>query len=150
MKIVIDADEVAVDLKKTIIEHLEKKGIEVVDLEHISKHPGAHYPDVGYNLALKIQSGEFERGILMCGTGQGVAMIANKVEGVYAGACNDVYSAERIRKSNNAQILTLGSRVTGPESAKTIVDAWLESEFQGGGSQEKVEQMRRLENKSFS
>ena len=96
-----------------------------------------------------LQDGSFGRGILICGTGLGMAMIANKVEGVYAGVCHDVYSAERLRKSNDAQVLTMGARVIGSELAKTIVDAWLQSEFQGGGSQPKVDQMRSLEKKSF-
>ena len=78
-----------------------------------------------------------------------MAMIANKVEGVYAGVCHDVFSAERLRKSNDAQVLTMGARVIGPELAKTIVSAWLVSEFQGGGSQPKVDQMRELERRSF-
>jgi ribose 5-phosphate isomerase B len=76
-------------------------------------------------------------------------MIANKVEGVYAGVCHDVFSAQRLRASNNAQILTMGERVIGVELAKTIVDAWLEAEFQGGGSGPKVETMRNLEKESF-
>ena len=79
-----------------------------------------------------------------------MAMIANKVETVFAGVCHDVFSAERLRKSNNAQVLTMGARVIGSELAKTIVDAWLKSEFQGGGSQPKVDQMRELENRSFN
>jgi ribose 5-phosphate isomerase B len=78
-----------------------------------------------------------------------MAMIANKVEGVYAGVCHDVFSAERLRKSNDAQVITMGERVIGPELAKTIIDAWLVSEFQGGGSTTKVLQMRELEKKSF-
>jgi ribose 5-phosphate isomerase B len=78
-----------------------------------------------------------------------MAMIANKVKGVYAGVCHDVFSAERLRKSNDAQVLTMGARVIGPELAKTIVTAWLASEFQGGGSLPKVQQMHELENKSF-
>lgn len=78
-----------------------------------------------------------------------MAMIANKVEGVYAGVCHDVFSAERLCKSNDAQVITMGERVIGPELAKTIIDAWLISEFQGGGSTAKVDQMRELEKKSF-
>ena len=136
-------------MKKTIASHLEKKGVEVTDLDYLGSHPGAYYPEIGYNLALKIQDGSFQRGILICGTGLGMAMIANKVRGVYAGVCHDVFSAERLRKSNDAQVLTMGARVIGPELAKTIVSAWLESEFQGGGSQPKVDQMRELERKSF-
>lgn len=149
MKIVIDCDDAALALKKTIVSHLESRGVEVTDLDYLGSHPGAFYPEIGYNLALKIQDGRFDRGILICGTGLGMAMIANKVEGVYAGVCHDVYSAERLRKSNDAQVLTMGARVIGSELAKTIVDAWLQSEFQGGGSQPKVDQMRSLEKKSF-
>ena len=149
MKIAIDCDDAATDLKEVIAKHLASKGVEVVDLNYSGTKDGALYPEIGYNLALKIQDGTFGRGILICGTGLGMAMIANKVEGVYAGVCHDVFSAERLRKSNDAQVLTMGARVIGPELAKTIVDAWLLSEFQGGGSTAKVEQMRQLEKQSF-
>ena len=149
MKIVIDCDDAAVALKKTIISHLEKSGVEVTDLDYLGSHEGAYYPEIGYNLALKSRDGSFNRVILICGTGLGMAMIANKVEGVYACVCLDVFSAERLRKSNDAQVLTMGARVIGPELAKTIVSAWLVSEFQGGGSQPKVDQMRELERRSF-
>jgi len=149
MRVTIDCDDIAVSLKKVLIEHLQVSGVDVTDLDYAGKHPGAFYPEVGYNLALKIKNREFDRGILICGTGLGMAMIANKVETVYAGVCHDVYSAERLRKSNNAQILTMGSRVIGTELAKTIVTAWLKAEFEKGGSLPKVEQMRILERKSF-
>ncbi len=149
MKIVIDCDDAAIELKKIVTEHLRKSGAEVTDLDYLGSHEGAFYPEIGYNLALTIQKGEFDRGILICGTGLGMAMIANKVEGVYAGVCHDVFSAERLRKSNDAQVITMGARVIGPELAKTILDAWLKSEFQGGGSTAKVQQMRDLEAKSF-
>lgn len=150
MRVVIDCDDAAVELKKTIVKHLESRGVEITDLDYLGQKAGAFYPEIGYNLALKIRDGSFERGILICGTGLGMAMIANKVEGVYAGVCHDVFSAERLRKSNDAQVLTMGARVIGPELAKTIVDAWLVSEFQGGGSAAKVEQMRELERQSFN
>lgn len=150
MKVVIDCDDAAVSLKKILVEHLQNRGVEVVDLDYASHKEGAMYPEIGYNLALKIKNKEFDRGILICGTGLGMAMIANKVETVFAGVCHDVFSAERLRKSNDAQVLTMGERVIGPELAKTIIDAWLKSEFQGGGSIPKVEQMRELERKSFS
>ena len=149
MKIVIDCDDAAIELKKIVTEHLRKSGAEVTDLDYLGSHEGAFYPEIGYNLALTIQKGEFDRGILICGTGLGMAMIANKVEGVYAGVCHDVFSAERLRKSNDAQVITMGARVIGPELAKTILDAWLKSEFQGGGSTAKVQHMRDLEAKSF-
>ncbi len=149
MKIAIDCDDAAVNLKKVVLEHLKRKNADITDLNYSGSSPGAHYPEIGYNLALRIKNGDFDRGILMCGTGLGMAMIANKVETVFAGVCHDVYSAERLVKSNNANILTMGERVIGPELAKTVVDAWLVSEFAGGGSTEKVEQMRKLENRSF-
>lgn len=149
MKVVIDCDDAAIELKKVIVAHLKNRGVDVADLDYLGSNPGAFYPEIGYNLALNIQNGSFERGILICGTGLGMAMIANKVEGVFAGVCHDVFSAERLRKSNDAQVLTMGARVIGSELAKTIVDAWLKAEFQGGGSQPKVDQMRALERISF-
>jgi ribose 5-phosphate isomerase B len=149
MKIAIDCDEAAVNLKKAVLDHLKNKGVDVIDLDYSGSNPKAHYPEIGYNLALKIKNGDFDRGILMCGTGLGMAMIANKVETVFAGVCHDVYSAERLVKSNNANVLTMGERVIGVELAKMVVDAWLVSEFAGGGSTGKVEQMRKLENRSF-
>ena len=148
-RIVIDADDAAFGLKKVIVDHLKNKGIEVEDLDLNGTKPDATYPEVGYNLAKKVQEEKLGRAILICGTGLGMAMIANKVEGVYAGVCHDVFSAERLRASNNAQVLTMGARVVGDELAKTIVDAWLKAEFQGGRSAPKVETMKNLEQESF-
>ena len=149
MKIAIDCDDAAIELKKVLLEHLKNSKVDITDLDYLGNNPGSHYPEIGYNLALRIKNGDFNRGILICGTGLGMAMIANKVETVFAGVCHDVFSAERLCKSNDAQVLTMGARVIGHELAKTIVDAWLKSEFQGGGSTVKVEQMRMLEKQSF-
>ena len=149
-KILIDADDAAFGLKKVIVGHLQSKGLEVEDLNYNAVKPTATYPEVGYNLALKVQAEQIDRAILICGTGLGMAMIANKVEGVFAGVCHDAYSAERLRASNNAQVLTMGARVVGDELAKTIVDAWLKAEYQGGRSAPKVDTMRDLEKESFS
>jgi ribose 5-phosphate isomerase B len=96
-------------------------------------------------LAKRVSGKEFDRGVLICGTGLGMAMVANKVEGIFAGTCHDVYSAERLCKSNDAQIITMGARVIGPELAKSIVSAWLKSNFEGGRSLPKVRRMRELE-----
>ena len=148
LRIAIDCDDAAVDLKNAVYNHLKEKGVEVVDLNY-SGDKGAMYPEIGYNLASKIKDAEYDRGILICGTGLGMAIIANKVEGVYAGTCHDVYSAERLRKSNNAQVITMGARVIGAELAKMIIDAWLVSDFQAGRSAAKVEQIERLEKQSF-
>ena len=149
MKIAIDCDDAALDLKKALVEHLKSRGIDITDLNYLGEKEGAFYPEIGFNLALKIKNKEYERGILICGTGLGMAIIANKVEKVYAGVCHDVYSAERLCKSNDAQVITMGARVIGTELAKTIIDAWLGSEFQGGSSGPKVDQIRELENRSF-
>jgi ribose 5-phosphate isomerase B len=149
MKIVIDADDAALGLKSVLVDHLKSRGVDVEDLNLIGSRPDATYPEVAFHLARKVQAEKLDRAILICGTGLGMAMMANKVEGVFAGTCHDVYSAERLRASNNAQILTMGARVVGEELAKTIVDAWLKVEFQGGRSAPKVEMMRKLENESF-
>jgi ribose 5-phosphate isomerase B len=148
MRVAIDCDDAAIELKRELVRHLRERGVDVTDLDYLGSEK-ADYPEIGFALARRIQAGEFDRGILMCGTGLGMAMIANKVEGVYAGTAHDTYSAERLRKSNDAQVLTMGARVIGPELAKTIVDAWLPSDFQGGRSQPKVDKMRELERRSF-
>lgn len=149
IKIAIDCDDAVVDLKRIIFEYLKVSGYDITDIDHSSTREATYYPEIGYNLALKIKKGEYDRGILICGTGLGMCIIANKVEGVFAGVCHDVFSAERLKKSNDAQILTMGERVIGSELAKKIVEAWLNSEFQGGGSLPKVEQLRKLERDSF-
>jgi ribose 5-phosphate isomerase B len=149
-RIVIDADDAALKLKKVLVTHLESKGLEVEDLDYIGTKADASYPEVAYHLAKIVQKEKLDRAILICGTGLGMAMMANKVEGVFAGLCHDVYSAERLRASNNAQVLTMGARVVGEELAKTIVDAWLRAEFQGGRSAPKVDTMRALEKESFN
>ncbi len=149
MKIAIDADDAAFYLKDIIYNYLKSKGHDITDLYFANGNADVTYPEIGFNLAKKIQSGEFDRGFLICGTGLGMAIIANKVEGVYAGVCHDVYSAERLKKSNDANVLTMGARVVGSEHAKMICDAWLASQFAGGSSAKKVEIMRKLEKDSF-
>lgn len=148
MRIAIDADDVAIGLKNQLLHYLHQAGWQVTDLG-LSKKEGAFYPEIAYHLAKKIQSGEFDRGILLCGTGIGMSIMANKVKGVYAGLCHDVYAAERLAKSNDANVLTMGAKVIGIESAKKVVDAWLASRFEGGTSLSKVQQMRALEQECF-
>lgn len=148
LRIAIDADDAAFGLKKILLDHLRARGLDIVDLDFFSRKK-CDYPEIGYHLAKQVAAGRFDRGILICGTGLGMAMIANKVEGVWAGVCHDTFSAERLKKSNDANVLTLGERVIGPELAKMIVDHWLASEFAGGGSTPKVNTLRRLEKESF-
>ena len=148
LRLAIDADDVALALKQTLVAHLRSRGVDVTDLA-FGATKKCDYPEVGYNLARQIAAKKFDRGILICGTGLGMAMIANKVEGVWAGVCHDTFSAERLSKSNDANVLTLGERVIGPELAKMIVDHWLASDFAGGGSTPKVAMLRQLEKQSF-
>lgn len=146
MQVAIGADEAAYDLKEILKKHLSARGVEVIDYGTFDEEP-VLYPDIAVKVAEAIAGGKHPRGILMCGTGIGMAITANKVPGVRAATCHDTYSAERARKSNDAQILTMGARVIGPELAKTIVDAWLKSEFEGGGSTPKVERMVEYDEK---
>lgn len=148
-KIGIGADEAALELKAILVGRLEEKGYEVQDYSpdsaEAAQRDGIDYPDVAVEVAEAVARGDHDRAILCCGTGIGVNITANKVPGVRAAQCHDVFSAERARKSNNAQILTMGQRVIGPELAKTVMDAWLESEFGGGSSAKKVEKMEEVD-----
>ncbi len=148
MRIAIDCDDAGLPLKQVIVEHLRAQGVEAVDLDYLREHK-VDYPDIGHHLATRVAAKEFDRGILICGTGLGMAMVANKVPGVFAGTCHDTFSAERLKKSNDANVLTMGARVIGPELAKAIVTAWVKSEFACGGSTPKVERMRELEQQQF-
>jgi ribose 5-phosphate isomerase B len=142
----LGADDAGLDLLDVIARELVDLGVPVEVIRPADIGPDeVDYPDVAERVALAIQDGRSDRGILICGTGIGMAISANKVPGVRAALAHDVYSAERARKSNNAQILTLGARVIGPESAKTVVRAWLASEFAGGASTRKVEKVDALE-----
>jgi ribose 5-phosphate isomerase B len=146
MTVALGADDAAYGLKEIIKSYLEELHIEVSDYGVYDTRP-ALYPDIAVKVAVAISKGKHERGILMCGTGLGMAITANKVPGIRAATCHDTYSAERARKSNNAQILTMGARVIGPELAKKVVEAWLKSEFEGGGSTAKVQLISDYEKK---
>lgn len=145
MKIAIGCDEAAYSLKMEIIRHLENRNdIDIVDFGAVAGDV-VLYPDIAYTVADAVAENRFERGILMCGTGIGMAICANKVPGIRAAVCHDPYSAERARKSNDAQILCMGERVIGVELAKYIVDIWLKCDFAGGGSAPKVTRIIELE-----
>lgn len=148
LRIAIDCDDAAIELKRSIIDYCLHKGYDITDLNQM-KSENVSYPEIALNLATKVSNHEYDRGILLCGTGIGMSMVANKVQGAYAGLCHDVYSAERLRKSNDGNILTMGARVIGPEHAKYIVAAFLNSEFQEGGSSQKVRKLREIESSQF-
>lgn len=138
--VAVGADDAAYAFRDIIVDWLKKQDIQVVDYSSDKHESNPVYPDVAHAVAMSIKQGEHQRGILICGTGIGMSIVANKVPGVRAAQCHDTFSAERARKSNNAQIITLGARVIGPELGKTIIQAWLEAEYEGG-SLPKVERI---------
>lgn len=138
LPIAIGADDAATELKNVIVACLQQHNIPVTDYAPENNGLQTSYPDIAFEVAQAIKGGKHQRGILLCGTGIGMSIVANKVPGIRAAQCHDTYSAQRARKSNDAQIITLGARVIGPELAKSIVEAWLASEFEGGGSAPKV------------
>lgn len=128
MKIAIGNDQWGYDFKEMIVEQFGKKGHEFVDVGSYSKDP-VSYPEIAYQVSTKVANGECDRGILICGTGIGMAMAANKVKGAYAAVCHDVYSAQRSILSNNGNILCMGALVVGAKTAETLTDIWLDLEF---------------------
>lgn len=142
MKIALGGDSAGKSLVDIIEAHLRAKGEH--DVTNLSQ--SGYYADLSAAIASKVKDGEYDRAILCCGTGIGVCISANKVPGIRAALTHDTYSAERAAKSNNAQIITMGARVIGPELAKAIADAWLASEFDPKGpSAANVEAINRLD-----
>jgi ribose 5-phosphate isomerase B len=146
--ILIASDHYGMLLKDPIRDYLIEKGYEVRDLGVNSDTP-VLYPEIAINFCEELKAGKYSRGILVCGTGIGMAMVANKVPGVRAAVIHDPYSAERARASNDAQVATLGSMVIGLNAAKKLVDIWLESEFGGGRSQPKVDMIKAMDEKRY-
>lgn len=149
MKIAIGADHNGYDLKEAVKTHIEALGHEVEDFgcHHCAE---TDYPDVAAKVGKSIQQGDNERGILICGTGIGVAITANKLKGIRAALAHDYYSAERAQLSNNAQILTMGmgAQIIGIEVAKKNVEAYLNVSWEGG-SQRKVDKIVQVEQDEF-
>ncbi len=143
-KLAIAADHLGLPLKDAIKEHLEAKGVALDDLGVNHADP-VDYPDIGRRLAERIAAGDYDRGILVCGTGAGMAIVANKVAGVRAVCVADPYTAERAIASNNAQVITLGAQITGPSVARMLVDIWLANEFQAERSGGKVAKIDALD-----
>ncbi|WP_044469604.1 ribose 5-phosphate isomerase B [Mannheimia massilioguelmaensis] len=146
MKIAIGCDEAAYRLKVEIMKHLDTLGIEYDDFG-AAEGDIVLYPDVAEAVAKAVADGKYERAILTCGTGIGMCITANKVPGVRAAVCHDLFSTERSRKSNNAQIMCLGERVIGVELAKSLIDVWFKCDFAGGGSTPKVARINEIDKK---
>ena len=144
LKIAIGSDHGGFRLKEEIKDYLRQQGVEHTDFGTYST-ASVDYPDIAQTVGEKVASGEFERGILICGTGIGISIAANKVHGVRAALCGDVFSARMSREHNNANILALGERVTGSGLALMIVQTWLETEFAGGRHARRVEKISALE-----
>ena len=143
--IAIGADHGGFELKEHIVKYLKDKGIEVKDFGTYSEE-SVDYPDCAAPVCKAVQTGEAESGILICGTGIGISMAANKYKGIRAALCSDVYSATMTKRHNNANIICLGGRVTGRELAFMIVDAWLNAEFEGGRHQNRIDKIHAAEN----
>jgi len=149
MRIGIGADQHGFRLKEVLKEYLASEGHEIRDYGVASEDP-IDYPDVAERVARSVASGDTERGVLICGTGLGMAIAANKIPGIRAGTVSDPYSAERLAKSNDAQIICLGGRTIGVEVARMLVDRYLASEFQGGDSARKVAKIEALEHRGVA
>lgn len=144
MKIIIGSDDAAIELKERLIKYIENKGHEIVDVEFDS-NKNTFYADVAEKLSHQIADGNANRGILLCGTGIGMAITANKIPGIRAAVSHDIYSLERMIKSNNCQVLCMGARIIAPESAEILVDRWLDIEFIDGPSTPKVKRIMEIE-----
>ncbi len=144
MPIVMGADQNGWRMKDNLRDYIREKGFEVMDLGVNSDEP-VLYPEIAIKVAETVRDGHFSRGILICGTGAGMAIVANKVSGVRAVCIHDPYTAERARASNDAQIATLGSQVIGLSAAKMMIDIWLKSEFEGGRSLPKVNMIKGMD-----
>lgn len=145
MRIAIGNDHVGVELKRHLMEYLTQKGHEVVNFG-TDETGSNHYPIYGQKVADAVVSGQCERGILICGTGIGISIAANKVKGVRCALCSEPVSCQLSRQHNNANIVAMGARIIGPVMAEAIVDAFLETEFLGGRHQMRVDMISAIEN----
>ncbi len=142
----IGSDHGGFELKKAVMKHLAERGVEYRDYGTFSAE-SCDYPDFGEAVGRAVASGECERGIVICGTGIGISIAANKVRGVRCALCGDCYSAQMCREHNDANVLALGARVLGEGLALKIVDTYLDSSFQGGRHARRVAKIMALEDK---
>ncbi len=147
MKIAIGNDHAATDMKKEVVEYLEGKGIEVINFG-TDGYESCNYPDYAKAVGKAVVAGEADYGILICGTGVGISLAANKVKGIRAVVCSEPYSAKLSKQHNNTNVLAFGSRVIGIEMAKMIIDEWLGAEFEGGRHQTRVDMIMAIEQES--
>ena len=146
MKIALGCDHGGLEHKNAITEHLKERGFEIKDFG-IYEQKSVDYPEIAEKVANSIASGETELGILVCGTGIGMSLAANKVKGIRAAACSEHFSAKYTRLHNNSNILCLGGRVIGVGTAIELVDLFVDTEFEGGRHQRRVDMITTIENK---
>lgn len=138
LTVAIGSDHGGFEYKNAIIEYLKSKNIKCIDVGTYTKE-SCDYPKIAREVCQKVLSNEAQKGILICGTGIGMSIVANKIKGIRAALCGDTFSAKACRAHNNANILCLGQRVIGEQLALDIVDIWLKSEFEGGRHQRRVD-----------
>ncbi|MBP3900456.1 MAG: ribose 5-phosphate isomerase B [Blautia sp.] len=144
MRIAIGNDHVAIEMKNEITAFLKEKGLEVIDVG--TNNPERfNYPISGYKVAKMVTSGEVDAGVLICGTGVGISLAANKVHGIRACVCSDPYTARLSKQHNNTNIIAFGARVIGIETAKMIVEEWLNAEYEGGRHQTRIDMITEIE-----
>jgi ribose 5-phosphate isomerase B len=143
-RLVLSSDHAAIELRQAIAAHVAARGFEVVDIGPTTPE-STPYPQHGEAAARRVASGDCALGIVLCGTGQGIMMAANKVKGVRCGVCSDTFSARMIRQHNDANMLSIGARVVGAGLALDIVDAFLNAEFEGGRHATRVDMITAIE-----
>jgi ribose 5-phosphate isomerase B len=143
-RIVVSSDHADIELRQMIAAHIAQRGWEVVDIGPTTNE-STDYPKHGEAAARKVASGDCALGVILCGTGQGIMMAANKVDGVRCGVCSDTFSARMIRQHNNANVLSMGARVVGAGLAIDIANAFLDAEFEGGRHAKRVDMITALE-----
>ncbi|MFC4386506.1 ribose 5-phosphate isomerase B [Gracilibacillus marinus] len=146
MKVILASDHGGINLSKEIASLLEELQVEYEDIG-CNCADSVDYPDYGIPAAERVASGEFDRGILICGTGIGMSIAANKVKGIRAALVHDLFSAKATREHNDSNMITMGERVIGPGLAREIVRTWLGTEFEGGRHQNRIGKVADYENK---
>ena len=144
MRLAIGNDHSALAIKAEVVEHLRARGVELVDVGTNSPE-SFDYAISGYRVGRLVADGEVDGGVLICGTGVGISLAANKVDGVRACVCSEPYSAELSKRHNTSNVICFGARVIGPEMAKCIVDAWMDAEFAGGRHARRVGQIMEIQ-----
>lgn len=145
-KIAIASDHAGRELKDDLIDYLKELGAQVVDMG-VNSNASVDYPDYGSPLADRVSTGEIDKGVLICGTGIGMSILANKFKGVRAALVSDVYSARMSREHNDANVLVIGGRIVGKGLAREILKTWLETKFEGGRHQRRLDKIAEVENR---